>query len=63
MLTREDFVISILPLELHLGAGVQVLNVVLVLGHPLEDAELHVKLSLASDFEKVLQRDSSLEVL
>lgn len=42
----EDLVVPILALELHFGTGVQVLYMVFVLSHSLEDAEFHIKLAL-----------------
>ncbi len=59
-LTRENLVVSVLPLEIHLRAGEEVLHVVFVLGHPLQHAEFHVVLALASDLVEVIEQDTSL---
>lgn len=60
MFKCEHFVVPILTFELHLCANVEILDVIFVLGHALENAELHINEAFGAYIRELVQRNSAL---
>ncbi len=61
--TWKNFIVSVLSLEFHLSARIEILYVVFVLGHSLEHTEFHVNLALVTNFEELAHQYPTLKIL
>ena len=62
-ITWKNFIVSILSLEFHLSARIEILHMILVLRHPLEHTEFHINLALVTYFEELAHQYPTLKIL